>query len=59
MEALEPGEKAAGRGPGSFWGELAPVFIVLILSAPAFVKPRRGDKRRKNRLLYKEKGIAA
>jgi hypothetical protein len=59
MEALEQRGKAAGRGPGPFWGELAPVLIALILSAPVFAELRRGDKKRKNRLQYKEKGIAA
>ncbi|MDR2258269.1 MAG: hypothetical protein LBE14_03860 [Treponema sp.] len=52
MEALEQRGKAAGGGPGLFWGELAPVFIALILPVPVFGKLRRGDKKRKNRLLY-------
>jgi hypothetical protein len=59
MEALDGRERAAGWDSGPRWGELAPVFIALILAAPVFIKPRRGDKKKKNRLLYREKGIAA
>jgi hypothetical protein len=59
MEALDGRERAAGRDSGPLWGELAPVFIALILSAPAFIKLRRGDKKKKTRLFYREKWIAA
>jgi hypothetical protein len=59
MEALDGREKTAGGKSGPLWGELAPVFIALILSAPVFIKPRRGDKKKRKRLLYREKGIAA
>jgi hypothetical protein len=41
--------------------QLAPVLAALLFSFPPFIRRTRGDKRRKNRLLYgyKEKGIAA
>jgi hypothetical protein len=58
MAALEPGNHAApGRGPA--FGELPPVFMALLLSVPALLRFRRGDKNGKTRLLYREKGIAA
>jgi hypothetical protein len=41
--------------------DLAPVFVILLFSVPAFIRPARGDKKKKNWLIYKhkEKGIAA
>jgi hypothetical protein len=58
MAALEDGgESAPGNGPAP--GELIMVFAALALSLPFLIKPRRGDKTGKKRLLYREKGIAA
>jgi hypothetical protein len=57
MAALEPGRKNAAGAP--LPGELAVVLAVLLASLPAFGGIRRGDKRGKNRLSCKEKGIAA
>jgi hypothetical protein len=51
MTALEPGKKSGPAGKGPAWGELIPGFIAVLLSLPVFVKPRRGDKKKKNWLL--------
>jgi hypothetical protein len=51
MAALEPGKNSGPPGKGPAWGELIPVFIAFLLSLPVFVKPRRGDKKKKNRVL--------
>jgi hypothetical protein len=60
MFFLETGGNAApdGRGPFTL-KDLALVFLIVLFSFPAFIRPAWGDKKRKNRLLYKEKGIAA
>jgi hypothetical protein len=60
MAALEPGgNSASGEGTGPDFGEWILVFVVLMISLPALFRPRREDKKGRNRLLCKEKGIAA
>jgi hypothetical protein len=59
MEALEPGNGSIRSGRGPAFGELPPVFAALLLSLPALLRFRREDKPGKNRLVYKEKEIAA
>jgi hypothetical protein len=59
MASLEPGKKITAGESGPSPGNLAPVLIALLVSLPALGGARRGDKRGKNRLSCKEKGIAA
>lgn len=60
MGALGGGEKSAfGTAEGPAAGELFLLFIPLLLSLPALVRLRRGDKTGKKQVIYKEKGIAA
>ncbi|MDR1100378.1 MAG: hypothetical protein LBL28_07855, partial [Treponema sp.] len=53
MKALDF-EKYSPAGGASVPEEMAPVLIALLLSLPVFVRTRRGDKKGKNRLVYKE-----
>ncbi|MDR1277458.1 MAG: hypothetical protein LBK02_01770, partial [Treponema sp.] len=53
MKALDF-EKYSPAGGASVPKELVPVLMALLLSLPVFVGTRRGDKKGKNRLLYKE-----
>jgi hypothetical protein len=62
MRFLEGGGSVSPEDRGLFTPmDLAPVFVILLFSVPVFIRPARGDKKKKNWLLYKhkEKGIAA